>query len=55
MNEICSIKNIEIDKISSLFCSRCKTLVDKNSKKCDNLKCSRVFCSECINTIKCPE
>ena len=55
MNEICNIKNIEIDKISQLFCSKCKTLVDKNSKKCDNLKCSKVFCSECISSKKCPE
>lgn len=55
MNEICSIKNIEIDKISLLFCSKCKALVGKNSKKCDNLKCSKVFCSECTGSMKCPE
>ena len=53
MNEICSLKNIEIDKISFLFCSKCKTLIDNNSKICNNSKCSKVFCFKCSKNITC--
>ena len=54
MNEICSIKNTDIDKIALIFCSKCQAVLDKNSKTCKNLKCSKVFCSECITSNKCP-
>jgi len=54
MNEICSIKNTDIDKIALIFCSKCQAVLDKNSKRCKNLKCSKVFCSECITSNKCP-
>lgn len=50
MNEICRIKNIDIDKIYLLFCSNCKNLISiENSKKCDYKECSRIFCEKCLN------
>ena len=50
MNEICRIKNIDIDKIYLLFCSNCKNLISiENSKKCDYKECSRIFCKKCLN------
>ena len=47
MKDICSLKDTEIDKIPFLFCYKCKNLLNKNSKRCNNLKCSKVFCWEC--------
>ena len=55
MNEICRINKFDIDKISLLFCSKCKSLINDNSKKCSNLKCSKIYCNKCINDSKCPE
>ena len=58
MNEICRIKNIDIDKIYLLFCSQCNNLINiENSKKCDKKECSKIFCENCLNNLKllnCP-
>ena len=35
MSEICQINNSNIDEISLLFCSKCKSLLNKNAKKCN--------------------
>lgn len=55
MNEICRINKFDIDKISLLFCYKCNSLINDNSKKCTNLKCSKIYCNKCINDSKCPE
>ena len=54
MFEISSLKNTEIDKIPFLFCSKCKNFLDKNSKKCNNVNCSKIFCSKCAKDQICP-
>ena len=51
MSEICQINNSNIDEISLLFCSKCKTLLNKNAKKCN--KCSKIFCDSCIKDTQC--
>ena len=51
MNEICRLNNLDIDKISLLFCAKCKKLLGENSKKCN--KCSSIFCNSCIKDTQC--
>ena len=51
MSEICQINNSNIDEISLLFCSKCKSLLNKNAKKCN--KCSKIFCDSCIKDTQC--